>query len=163
MSSLSALAIYSFFGYADEALKQTSFKAEASHGLGFDADASSLLRSVAAVASGSASSFLYKTLDHVGLPETCDERCQELHVQVVPWSFIDVGHVASLICSLRVAARLRTRSSIMRPIYSPCVDLAIVYVGHGARLGPQLYCPPAAFDGVQRWSLVLMGEYWMAC
>ena len=148
MSNSSTLTIHSRFGYADEALKQTSFKAEASHGLGFDADASSLLQSVAAVASGSARGFLYKTLDYVGLPETCDERCQELHVQVVLCSFIDAGHAASLNDTLRAANCLHMHSATMSPEYSPCVHLAIVCSGHGARAGPQLHCPQAAVNGV---------------
>lgn len=47
-----------------------------------DADASALLRAVASVVGGSQQSFVYKALDHSGLPSDCGERCKEKKVHV---------------------------------------------------------------------------------
>jgi hypothetical protein len=65
---------------AGDALRQTGSSTGASQALSVDADASSLLQAVGSVVSGDTQSFLYKALDHTGLPATCDERCQAIMV-----------------------------------------------------------------------------------
>lgn len=50
---------------------------KAAHSAAVGADASTLLRAVAAVVASSEQSFVYKSLDPTSLPSDCGERCKE--------------------------------------------------------------------------------------